>query len=109
MNYDDFIKSKHISERWGEVQGTFESIEPTAEIAYYHELLTEFYDYILHLEAKFFTDNSEKITDKPVSEKRDSVALPASFTPISETVVSSTFLAPQEVTEGEEDPWFGFD
>ncbi|MCL2112420.1 MAG: hypothetical protein FWH31_00560 [Streptococcaceae bacterium] len=62
MNYNDFMKSKHIAERWGEAQGTFESIDNTSEMIYYHELLTEFYDYIQYLEGYFFTDGSNSLT-----------------------------------------------
>lgn len=62
MNYNDFMKSKHIAERWGEAQGTFESTDNTSEMVYYHELLTEFYDYIQYLESYFFTDDSSALT-----------------------------------------------
>ena len=46
MNYQEFLKSKAIAERWGEAQAAFESSDSSAETAYYQQLLSEFYDYI---------------------------------------------------------------
>ncbi|AYG01504.1 hypothetical protein [Lactococcus allomyrinae] len=88
MNYNDFMKSKHIAERWGEAQGTFESIDNTSEMIYYHELLTEFYDYIQYLEGHFFADGSSALTNlSKNTDKNPSVLTDTSnhFSEISST------------------------
>ena len=46
MDYNDFMKSKHIAERWGEFQANYKNLNKTSELKAYHDLLTEFYDYI---------------------------------------------------------------
>ncbi|MCU5752920.1 hypothetical protein OBG91_03915 [Lactococcus lactis] len=53
MDYNDFMKSKHIAERWGEFQANYKNLNKTSELKAYHDLLTEFYDYIQSLEAHF--------------------------------------------------------
>ena len=62
MDYNDFMKSKHIAERWGEFQANYKYLNKTSELKAYHDLLTEFYDYIQSLEAHFFND--EKVADQ---------------------------------------------
>ena len=62
MDYNDFMKSKHIAERWGEFQANYKNLNKTSELKAYHDLLTEFYDYIQSLEAHLFND--EKVADQ---------------------------------------------
>lgn len=100
MNYEEFLKSKHIAERWGEAQAAFESIEATTEVAYYQELLNDFYDYIQDLERQLF------ITDQTVSPQLRA-SDPASFL-TSRSVPLEPTPSQGETLTGEEDPWFGF-
>lgn len=102
MNYEEFLKSKHIAERWGEAQAAFESIEATTEVAYYQELLNDFYDYIQDLERQLF------ITDQTVSPQLHA-SDPASFlTSRSVPLPLEPTPSQGETLTGEEDPWFGF-
>ena len=64
MDYNDFMKSKHIAERWGEFQANYKNLNKTSELKAYHDLLTEFYDYIQSLEAHLFND--EKVADQKI-------------------------------------------
>lgn len=41
MDYNDFMKSKHIAERWGEFQANYKNLNKTSELKAYHDLLTE--------------------------------------------------------------------
>ena len=54
----------HIAERWGELQANYKNLNKTSELKAYHDLLTEFYDYIQSLEAHFFND--EKFADQKI-------------------------------------------
>jgi hypothetical protein len=102
MNYEEFLKSKHIAERWGEAQAAFESIEATTEVAYYQELLNDFYDYIQDLERQLF------ITDQTVSPQLRA-SVPAPFlTSRSVPLPLEPTPSQGETLTGEEDPWFGF-
>lgn len=102
MNYEEFLKSKHIAERWGEAQAAFESIQATTEVAYYQELLNDFYDYIQDLERQLF------ITDQTVSPQLRA-SDPASFlTSRSVPLPLEPTPSQGETLTGEEDPWFGF-
>lgn len=69
MNYSDFMKSKHIAERWGEAQAALESTDQTPEVAYYQELLNDFYDYIQYLESKTFATNDEQANHEIIKDE----------------------------------------
>ncbi len=99
MDYDAFMKSKHIAERWGEAQAAFEQSDVSDETAYYQELLTDFYEYIQFLEAKSF--GKEKVEDLTnLSNPLVDFGLPK----VPEILSNQQ----QETVDDEENPWFGF-
>ena len=103
MDYNDFMKSKHIAERWGELQANYKNLNKTSELKAYHDLLTEFYDYIQSLEAHFFND--EKVADQK-NLLTENVATPSKI--FNAPKIPETLSFGQEALKGEEDPWFGF-
>ena len=103
MDYNDFMKSKHIAERCGEFQANYKNLNKTSELKAYHDLLTEFYDYIQSLEAHLFND--EKVADQK-NLLTENVATPSQF--FNAPKITETLSFGQEALGGEEDPWFGF-
>ena len=65
MDYNDFMKSKHIAERWGEFQANYKNLNKTSELKAYHDLLTEFYDYIQSPETLSFGQEALKGEEDP--------------------------------------------
>lgn len=109
MDYSDFMRSKQISERWGEAQGAFESgkmSEKVEAIAYYHELLTDFYDYIQYLEAKTFNDAPDMFEKKKLHQEN----IPAQSTFSLPPTLVAEDITPKvgNPISDEENPWFGF-
>lgn len=88
MDYELFIKSKKIAEKWGEVQATGHDAN------FYLAALTEFYDYIQALEAEIF--NQEISSPVPLENK--GLELPVQLPKLEEL----------KVVDDEDDPWFGF-
>lgn len=121
MNYDEFLKSKQIAERWGEAQATFKAEASSAEGAYYQGLLTEFYDYIKLLESHFFVSpaspsQSGTPTVAPTVTKEKNqpehllTQIPSAFSLENQPAFADPQVAsfvPESLTD-EEDPWFGF-
>lgn len=103
MDYNDFMKSKHIAELWGEFQANYKNLNKTSELKAYHDLLTEFYDYIQSLEAHLFND--EKVADQK-NLLTENVATPSQI--FNAPKIPETLSFGQEALGGEEDPWFGF-
>ncbi len=102
MNYDDFMKSKHIAERWGEFQEKFKNMDKSSELKAYHELLTEFYEYIQYLETHFFAADKTSVDKNLLTDwSVNSQASTAS------AQIPMTLSPSQEHLTGEEDPWFG--
>lgn len=97
MDYETFIKSKQIAERWGKIQSTFAQSPSSEMIRNYQETLREFYDYIQLLEKKSYLKDGQEaevfLTDwsKPSKGKKDGLALNS-----------------EKQENEDEDPWFGF-
>ncbi|MQW23609.1 MULTISPECIES: hypothetical protein [unclassified Lactococcus] len=129
MDYADFMKSKRIAERWGEAQAAFESSDNSSEVAYYQEILTDFYDYIQFLEAKAFETEQDFESESPLvsfpqaKNQKETVSDLIEIAPVeasaNEAAVMTSPKKPaltfadlmkdeQEVVTDEEDPWFGF-
>lgn len=129
MDYADFMKSKRIAERWGEAQAAFESSDNSSEVAYYQEILTDFYDYIQFLEAKAFETERDFESESPLvsfpqaKNQKETVSVLTKIAPVeaseNEAAVMTIPKKPaltfadlmkdeQEVVTDEEDPWFGF-
>lgn len=130
MDYADFMKSKRIAERWGEAQAAFESSDNSSEVAYYQEILTDFYDYIQFLEAKAFETEQDFESESPLvsfpqaKNQKETVSALTEIAPVeaSENEAATVMTSPkkptltfadlmkdeQEVVTDEEDPWFGF-
>lgn len=119
MNYADFLKSKRIAERWGEAHAAFESSENSPEVAYYQEILSDFYDYIQQLEAQLFTENATEPATLP--EKNENLQpAPAVFSPSAQAFTDAPVMqkaanlsenqlsSDAGLVTDEEDPWFGF-
>ena len=97
MDYQDFLKSKHIAERWGQAQAAFEVAENSEEVAYYQAILGEFYDYIQDLEGKLFDqavkNDPADLTDLSKIPAAENTILPDSLAS-SQVPVPAPFAPP---------------
>ena len=87
LDYDKFLKSKQIAEKWGESQAKIH------DVAYYRETLAQFYEYIQLLEREIFVTEEANIVKNQLSSRQTN-----NFS--DEPTTSAN--------DDEENPWFGF-